>query len=86
MEPPARIVLQEAERMMRDYYVALFAPQRSGGLAWSALPDAPVLRDEPPRRPGWLRRGVARALFGTARRLDPHAAHGGPDRAQAQAC
>jgi hypothetical protein len=86
MEPPARILVQEAERVMRDYYVALFAPRQSGGLAWSALPDAPVLRDERPGRPGWLRRGTARALLGVAERLDPHAARGGPDRAQAQAC
>jgi hypothetical protein len=67
---------------MLDYFTALFAPERSGGLAWSALPDAPVLRDEP-RAPGPLRRGTARALVGVASRLDPHAARGGPGHAQA---
>jgi hypothetical protein len=64
---------------MLDYFVALFAPERWGGLAWSALPDAPVLRDEP-RAPGPMRRGAARALVGVARRLDPHAARVGPGR------
>jgi hypothetical protein len=58
---------------MLDYYVALFAPRRSPhGIAWSALPDAPVLADEPRRRPaGRVRRGAARALAGLAQRLDP---------------
>jgi len=72
---------------MLDYYVALFAPRHSRhGLAWSALPDAPVLPDQPPRRlTGRLRRGTARALFGLAERLDPQAGHLGPAR-QAPAC
>lgn len=55
-----------------DLYLALRTPQRSGLLAWSALPDAPVLSDERPRRPtGRLRRGTAWTLVGLAKRLDP---------------
>jgi hypothetical protein len=74
------------ERRMLDYYVALFAPRQSPhGLAWSALPGAPVLPDEPPRGPaGRLRRGAARALFGLAGRLDPLAGQAGPDRMHAR--
>jgi hypothetical protein len=71
---------------MLDYYVALFAPRQSPhGLAWSALPGAPVLPDEAPRGPaGRLRRGAARALLGLAGRLDPQAGRGGPGRVRAR--
>lgn len=75
---------------MFDDYLALRTPERSGLLAWSALPHAPVLPDEQPRRAaGRLRRGVAWALVGLAKRLDPQAAHVRLDqvhRRQAPAC
>jgi hypothetical protein len=61
-----------------DHYLALHNPERSGLLAWSALPHAPV---RPPHEPaGRLRRGAARALFGLAQRLDPQTGHHGADR------
>jgi hypothetical protein len=70
---------------MFDYYLALRSPQRSGLLGWSALPHAPVLSYERPRRPaGRLRRGTAWALAGLAERLDPQASRLGPDRARAR--
>jgi hypothetical protein len=59
---------------MFDAYLALRAPERSDLLAWSALPDAPVLVDERARRrAGRFRRGAARTLLGLAERLDPQA-------------
>jgi hypothetical protein len=70
---------------MFDYYLALHSPEQWGLLAWSALPHAPVLSDQRPRRPaGWLRRGTAWALVGLAERLDPQADRLGPDRVQAR--
>jgi hypothetical protein len=69
---------------MFDHYLALRAPERSDLLAWSALPDAPVLAGERAhRRAGRLRRGAARALFSLAERLDPQAGHIAPDQLQA---
>jgi hypothetical protein len=63
---------------MIDYYVALLAPERSGGLAWSALPHAPVVRDAPPTRTaGPLRRAAARRLLALAGRLDRQATPAG---------
>jgi hypothetical protein len=57
---------------MFDHYLALRSPGQSGLLAWSALPHAPVVPDQRPRRPaGRLRRGTAWALVGLAGRLDP---------------
>ena len=65
---------------MFDHYVALHTPEQSGLLAWSALPHAPVLSDQRPRRPaGRLRRGTAWALVGLAERLKPA---GRPTRAR----
>jgi hypothetical protein len=59
---------------MFDYYLALRNPEQSGLLGWSALPHAPVQSSERPRRPaGRLRRGIAWALVGLAKRLDPQA-------------
>ena len=70
---------------MFDLYLALHTPEQSGLLAWSALPHAPVLSDQGPRRPaGRLRRGTAWALVGLAERLDPQADRLGPDRVQAR--
>ena len=78
------------EGWMFDHYLALRSPERSGLLAWSALPHAPVLSDQRSRRPaGRLRRSTARTLSGLAQRLDPQAGHSGPDRmpaGQATAC
>jgi hypothetical protein len=75
---------------MFDHYLALRSPARSGLLAWAALPHAPVLSGQRPRRPaGRLRRGTARTLSSLAQRLDPQASHSGPDRIptrQATAC
>jgi hypothetical protein len=68
-----------------DHYLALRSPERSGLLAWSALPHAPVLSDKRPRRPaGRLRRSTAWALVGLAERLDPQADRLAPDRVQAR--
>jgi hypothetical protein len=70
---------------MFDHYLALRSPQRSGLLGWSALPHAPVLSYERPRRPaGRLRRGTAWALVGLTERLDPQASRLGPDRVRAR--
>jgi len=51
---------------MLDYYTALFAPREVGGIALSALPDAPVRTDF-----GRARRAGARVLLRLAVRLDP---------------
>ena len=58
---------------MLDYYTALFAPREVGGIAQSALPDAPVRTDfeRRTRRPGRARRAGARVLLRLAVRLDP---------------
>jgi hypothetical protein len=70
---------------MFDHYLALHSPEQSGLLAWSALPHAPVLSDQRPRRPaGRLRRSTAWALVGLAERLDPQADRLGPDWLQAR--
>jgi hypothetical protein len=70
---------------MFDYYLALRNPEQSGLLGWSALPHAPVQSSERPRRPaGRLRRGIAWALVGLAKRLDPQAGRLGPSRVQAR--
>jgi hypothetical protein len=73
------------EGWMFDHYLALRSPEQSGLLAWSALPHAPVLSDQRPRRPaGRLRRGAARTLAGLAQWLDPQADRLGPDRVHAR--
>jgi hypothetical protein len=72
---------------MLDYYTALFAPVQVKALAWSALPDAPVLpeRERPARLATRLRRPAARALHGLAARLDPEIGAVQPAR-RAAAC
>jgi hypothetical protein len=70
---------------MFDYYLALRDPEQSGLLGWSALPYAPVQSSERPRRPASrLRRGIAWALVGLAKRLDPQAGRLGPNRVHAR--
>jgi hypothetical protein len=70
---------------MFDYYLALRDPEQSGLLGWSALPHAPVQSSERPRRPASrLRRGIAWALVGLAKRLDPQAGRLGPNRVHAR--
>jgi hypothetical protein len=58
---------------MLDYFSALFAPREVGGIAWSALPDAPVRTDfeRRARRAGRVRQAGARVLLRLAVRLDP---------------
>jgi hypothetical protein len=61
-------------------FLALHTPERSGLLAWSALPHAPVLADErAQKRAGRFRRAAARALSGLAERLDPQTGSTAPD-------
>jgi hypothetical protein len=74
------------EPSMQDYDVAPLASAQVRGLAWSALPDAPVRIgfERLGGRVARLRVAAARALFGLAARPDQRAA-AWPAR-QAPAC
>jgi hypothetical protein len=50
-------------------FAARIATETTGGLARSALPDAPTVDDHPVRAPGPVRRGCAAALRRLADRL-----------------
>jgi hypothetical protein len=58
---------------MLDYFTALFVPREAGGIAWSALPDAPVRTDfeRRTRHAGRVRKAGARVLLRLAVQLDP---------------
>jgi hypothetical protein len=68
--------------MLPDAIGALIARDNTYRAATSALPDAPVVPDDPPHSPSALRRWTAARLAGLAVRLDPNTRRPGVTRLQ----
>jgi hypothetical protein len=62
---------EEADAMTLDVIGVLIAGENTFHGARSALPDAPVVPDDPGQTPSALRRWTAARLAGLALRLDP---------------